>query len=102
MSAEFSGNDTEFFEAWQSLTYGSSTRVNKRLPPAPAAPEIPARSGEAPHVVNKSSAGGAVNLTLKGAKVLTSADGMITIAYPETAEVVIGATTIVLPAISKS
>lgn len=102
MSASFSGNDGDFYEAWKSLTYGTGTRQNKRLSQAPAAPEIPARSGTAPHVVAPVSSGGSVDMTLKGAKVVTSSDGLITLNYPESAEVVVGATTIILPAISKT
>lgn len=99
----FSGNDGDFIEAWRALTYGTGgTRENKRLPPAPAAPDIPARSGAAPHVTQASGEGAALNLVLKGAKVVTSSDGLITLNYPESAEVIVGTTTLIIPAISKS
>lgn len=99
----FSGNDGDFFEAWRALTYGTGgTRENKRLPPAPAAPDIPARSGTAPPVTQPASTGGGVDMTLKGAKTYVSTDGLVTFSFPQSAEVVVGATTITLPAIIKT
>jgi len=93
----------DLVDSWRALNQGAGTRQNKRLPAATVAPEIPARSGVAPHVTKPTSgAGEAINLTLKGAKVVTSSDGLITINYPESAEVIVGTTTLVLPAISKS
>lgn len=101
MSGDFSEVDSEFVDSWRALNQGVGTRENKRLQPAPAAPAIPSRVGVAPHET-KSTTGGALNMTLKGKKIMTSTDGMITIVYPESAEVVVGTTTLVIPAISKS
>lgn len=103
MSASFSGNDSDFFEAWRDMTYGASgTRQNKQLPPAPAAPAIPARTGVAPHVTGAAASSGGTDMTLKGVKVVTSSDGLITISYPQSVEVVVGSTTLIIPAISKT
>lgn len=91
----------DFQKVFQSLNNGSGTRKSKRLPAIASATTIPLRSGSALPVEQTGSSGGS-DMELDGAKVVTSTDGLITMSYPESAEVVIGETTLVLPAISKS
>lgn len=96
-------HEGDFIESFRALANTGGTRVDKRLPAPKVAPEIPEREGSAPHVVaEQASSGGGVDMTLKGSKTLTSTDGLLTIVFPQSAEAVIGATTITLPAIAVS
>lgn len=83
-----------------SLSNGLGTKSNKRLPASKPTPEIPARAGTADRVVIPSSgSGSAINMTLTGPKTYQSTDGLITLSFPNSAAVVIDATTLTLPAI---
>lgn len=89
-------------DSLRSLNSSDGTRRNKELPAAKSAPAIPDRVGAADHLTQSSASSGGVDMTLRGAKTVTSTDGLITIFYPESAEVVVGATTITIPAIIKT
>lgn len=94
--------DGDFVESFRTLAGVGGTRTNRKLPAPSAAPEIPERVGAAAHKENYASSSGGVDMTLKGAKTLTSTDGLLTIVFPESAEAVVGGTTIVIPAVSTS
>lgn len=103
MSAILSGNDGDFFEAFQAMTYGAGTYTPKKLPAEKVVPQIPARAGDSPRITSSGQASGSSgDMVLKGAKTYTSTDGMLILSFPETAELVIGTTTITLPALTKA
>lgn len=85
------------------LQNSGGTRKGGTLPTLPDLPSIPARLGEAlPEADAVAASGGSADLTLDGAKLVTSTDGLITISYVQSAKVTIGATTITIPAIVKT
>lgn len=94
--------DDSLLGSLAAINAGGGTRRNKQLPAAVPAPAIPARVGVADHVTLPAASPGSGELTLDGAKVVTSSDGLITISYPQSAKVTIGATTITIPAILKT
>lgn len=91
----------DFQQAFEALTYGQTTYKNKKLPPATPAPAIPERSGSSGRIATPVATSGGADLTLAGAQTVSSTDGLITIAYPQSVTVVIGALTLTLPAIIK-
>lgn len=96
------GNDGDLFASWQSINAGVPASPAKKLPPAQPLSAIPVRTGASAPIVKPTASGGSVNMTLRGAKLYTSTDGLFTLSFPESAEVVVGATTITLPAIIKT
>lgn len=85
--------------ALQALTeeaQGMTSRVNKRLPAAKNATEIPDRIG----ISGPISASATGNyLTLKGEKTIATSDGLFTIYFPETAESILSNKTVTFGAI---
>lgn len=96
------GEGGDFQSAFESVTYGRTTRTEKKLPPPTPAPAIPARTGSSLPVKSVGSSGSATGLTLKGAVVVTSSDGIFTISYPESVETTVDGVTLVIPAIAKT
>lgn len=97
---DFSGNDGDFYLAWQSLTFGGGSRVDKQLPAAKSSPAIPARIGTSGRIVTPTaSSGGATNMTLAGPRTYQSTDGLLTLSFPNSAEVVVESSTLILPAL---
>ena len=93
----------DFYAAFKALTTGGGTRVDKRLPAPAEAPGIPERTGSGEHqTAAASSGGGGVDMALKGAKTVTSTDGMVTLVFPETAEALIQGYVLTFPAIKKT
>jgi len=100
MTSSFGGIDSEFYTAWQALTYGGGTRDNKRLPAPKVTPEIPARVGSSGRIVSPSESGsGSSDMTLTGSKIYTSTDGLITLSFPNSVQVVVAGTYLTIPAI---
>lgn len=84
------------------LGASGGTRKDNGLPSLPDLPSIPARLGEALPEADAVAPSGGADMTLDGAKLVTSTDGLITISYVQSAKVTIGATTITIPAIVKT
>lgn len=84
------------------LQNSGGTRKGGTLPTLPDLPSIPARLGEALPEADAVAPLGGADMTLDGAKLVTSTDGLITISYVQSAKVTIGATTITIPAIVKT
>ena len=82
-----------------ALSSSGGTQANKRLSAPGAAPAIPARSGTGEPKTVTTSSGGGTDMTLSGAKTYQSTDGLITVSFPNSAQVVIDSKTLTLPAI---
>lgn len=80
----------------------AGTRVDKRLQLTTLAKPIPERIGAQAPIVSATGSGGGVDMTLDGAKTFFSTDGYLMLSFPESATVVIGVTTLTIPAIIKT
>lgn len=97
-----SGNDGDFVESLRSITAGAGTYAAKKLPAIKTTPAIPARVGESAPIVSTGVSGSSGDLVLKGAKTYASTDGLLILSFPESAETLIGSTTVTFPAIIKT
>lgn len=86
------GDGGDFQGAFESVTYGKTTRTEKKLNPATPAPSIPARSGSSGPITSPAaSSGGGVASPLTEAlysertfwseRTTTTPDGMFTLAW---------------------
>lgn len=86
------GEGGDFQSAFEAITYGAMTRMEKRLAPAAAAPSIPARSGSSLPVARTSgSAGGGIasplteltyaDRTFYASRVTETPDGLFSLSW---------------------
>ena len=80
----------------------AGTRKDKQLQLTTPAKPIPARVGSQAPFVSAPGGGGGTDMELAGVKTFSSTDGFLLLSFPESATVVIGATTITIPAIIKT
>lgn len=85
--SSFVGEGGDFIAAFESLTFGQTTRKNTSLPPAATPPAIPARSGTSLPIAKPVSSGGGIaspltetaysSRTWHAVKTITSSDGLL-------------------------
>lgn len=74
---------TEALAALTEAASGKTSRVDKSLPDSRIPPAIPSRTGASKPIASAASGD---SWTLKGAKTVTSTDGVFTLYFPETIE----------------
>lgn len=85
--SSFVGEGGDFIAAFESLTFGQTTRKNTSLPPAATPPAIPARSGTSLPIAKPVATGGGIaspltetayaSRTWHAVKTIVSSDGLL-------------------------